>query len=105
MSYTKGNWIFRSDGYDNYYIELDDISNKNSYIGEIGGGMQHDYEVKANARLIASSPELLDACKKVLSLKHIWMPPDTKDKEFREESMALGSMMKKLEFAIKRAEL
>lgn len=36
------------------------ITAKDSFIGEVGGGLQSDDEIEANARLIAEAPTLKD---------------------------------------------
>lgn len=51
-----------------WYIETVDQSHDNSFIGEIGGGLQSPSEVKANAKLVAAAPELLEACQRALQV-------------------------------------
>jgi hypothetical protein len=60
---TKGKWEMShqpilSNG---LYIQTVDKSHKNTFIGEVGGGLQSPQEIEANAKLIASAPDLLEA--------------------------------------------
>ena len=61
MTYTKGEWkhISEQDG-DNINSNKDYIKSGNYYIAELFVVKE---TLKANARLIASAPELLAACK------------------------------------------
>jgi hypothetical protein len=63
----KENWKYRPAMSKNcWYIETVDQSHDNSFIGEIGGGLQSPTEIKANAKLVAAAPELLEACQRAL---------------------------------------
>lgn len=42
------------------------ITAKDSFIGEVGGGLQSDDEIEANARLIAEAPTMYEALKMVV---------------------------------------
>lgn len=66
--FTKGDWKYRpaAAGTNCWYIETVDQSHSNTFIGEIGGGLQSSLEIKANAKLIAAAPELLEACQRAL---------------------------------------
>jgi len=64
MTHTLGPWKFdeqpiKSHG---FYISTVDEGHVNTFIGEVGGGMQPIEEIKSNAQLVATSPELLEAC-------------------------------------------
>lgn len=61
---TPGPWvesIASSAGYLTLHIQTVDTSHRNTFIGEIGGGLQSEEQIHANARLIATAPELLEA--------------------------------------------
>lgn len=45
-----------------FYIETVDQSHERSFIGEVGGGLQSEQEILANAKLIAAAPDLLKSC-------------------------------------------
>lgn len=67
MSNTKGPWVYRPAIFAGcFYIETEDKSHSNTFIGEVGGGLQHKVEVESNARLIAAAPRLLNACVEAL---------------------------------------
>ena len=75
-NHTKGNWKYKIDVSGNsFYIESADQSHKNTFIGEIGGGVQSKNEMEANAKLIASAPELLEALNHCLELLLECEPP------------------------------
>lgn len=79
---TKGKWKYRpavSKGC--YYIETIDQSHNETFIGEVGGGLQSQEATKANARLIASSPELLEFARKVSELGYTFGDLPTKESE------------------------
>ena len=65
---TKGNWEYRSQSVESngYYIETVNKSHTNTFIGEVGGGLQCSDEIFSNAKLIAAAPDLLNACLKVI---------------------------------------
>jgi hypothetical protein len=65
--FTPGPWEYRP-GVSNtsYYIETVDQSHRNTFIGDIGGGLQDMVEQRANAQLIAAAPELLEALEELL---------------------------------------
>lgn len=50
-----------------FNIEREDRSNTNSYIGEIGGGLQKRAEIEANACLISAAPEAIEFISDLLS--------------------------------------
>lgn len=57
--FTPGPWKYRPDVVDKgFYIETVDMSHQNTFIGDVGGGLQRKPEIKANATLIAYAPEL-----------------------------------------------
>lgn len=59
--HTPGPWRFSKVGYGEglcYHIQTVDMSHRNTFIGEAGGGLQSDDEITANAALIASAPSL-----------------------------------------------
>ncbi len=59
QKFTKGEWSYRPTvTKDGYYIETVDQSHQNTFIGEIGGGLQSKTEIKANAKLVAAAPEM-----------------------------------------------
>ena len=60
--FTQGAWEYRPAISTNcFYIETADKTHKNSFIGEVGGGLQTKHEIEANAKLIAAAPDLLEA--------------------------------------------
>lgn len=66
--YTNGPWRYRSAARSGakglyYYIETVDKSHSNTFIGDVGGGLQSKEEIKANAALISAAPDLLEALK------------------------------------------
>lgn len=75
--HTKGPWVFTEQPVKSYgyYIHRVDQSDKNSFIGDVGGGLQAPETIKANARLIAASPEMYDILQEILSNEG--MMPDT----------------------------
>jgi hypothetical protein len=69
--HTPGPWEFheRNISYFHYIIETVEKYHHNTFIGEIGGGLQDKSEVRANALLATAAPELLEAlqfCKSVI---------------------------------------
>jgi hypothetical protein len=65
---TEGKWIARPQVISShgFYIEKVDKSFNNSFIGEVGGGLQSINEIKANAILISKAPEMLEMLKNIL---------------------------------------
>jgi len=90
MSYTKGKWYFK----DGYVRE----SNMCAVICHVHGTEKGNsavvYESRANARLIAAAPDLLEACKIAFNLLDS-EPMPTPETE---------SVIEKLSFAIGNAE-
>lgn len=67
--FTQGEWSYRLTATNNgYYIETVDQSHQNTFIGEVGGGLQSKSEIEANAKLVAAAPELLEACERALQV-------------------------------------
>jgi hypothetical protein len=67
--HTEGNWKYRPDIVGNsFYIETVDQSHDRTFIGEIGGGLQSKIEIEANAKLVSTAPELLEACQRALEV-------------------------------------
>lgn len=67
--FTQGEWSYRPTATNNgYYIETVDQSHQNTFIGEVGGGLQSKSEIEANAKLVAAAPELLEACERALQV-------------------------------------
>ena len=68
LPYTPGPWILESDGWNGQWVYGNDADwrgGKHRYIAEVS----LDYEgAEANARLIASAPELLEAVEDLLEL-------------------------------------
>lgn len=59
---TKGPWNYSDDVIgESFYIQTENLDRFDSFIGEIGGGQQLKHEIEANAKLVAASPELLEA--------------------------------------------
>jgi len=57
---TKGPWSYRPDASgDTFYIETEDKDRFDSFVGDVGGGLQLKHEIEANAQLVSTSPELL----------------------------------------------
>jgi len=68
-AHTQGNWKYRPDVVGNsFYIETVDQSHDRTFIGEIGGGLQSKSEIEANAKLVSTAPELLEACQRALEV-------------------------------------
>jgi len=60
--YTTGPWTYRLDVINkSFYIETEYMSHQNTFIGDIGGGLQTQEEIEANAQLVANAPDLLKA--------------------------------------------
>ena len=61
MNHTKGEWKVGLDSWDTY------IGTGNQYLAKmINSGSLTDAEVKANANLIASAPDMYEALKEIL---------------------------------------
>jgi len=61
-NYTPGPWKFKKwQSSNGFYIETVDMSHQNTFIGDVGGGLQGENEIQANAHLISAAPELLEA--------------------------------------------
>jgi len=59
--FTKGEWEYTPDCISNvtgFYIQTVDKSHRNSFIGNVGGGLQLKQEIEANAKLIVAAPEM-----------------------------------------------
>jgi len=65
---TQGKWIAKTQVIirHGFYIETVDKSFNNSFIGEVGGGLQSITEIQANALLISKAPEMLKMLEAVL---------------------------------------
>ena len=63
MKHTPGPWKLRRQavGGFGFYIETVDQSHDNTYIGDVGGGLQTQPEIEANAKIIAAAPDMLKA--------------------------------------------
>lgn len=61
--HTPGPWTYTPQPVESngFYIQTFDMSHRNTFIGEAGGGLQTPQEIKANAKLIAAAPDLLEA--------------------------------------------
>lgn len=84
MNHTKGPWSYRPDVVEKgFYIETVDMSHKNTFIGDVGGGLQSKKEIEGNAKLIATAPELLasaaENCKAFNKIIEILPDPDCTD--------------------------
>lgn len=69
MNHTKGPWKFDKIAYSrdlNFHIQTVDMKHKNTFIGEVGGGLQSNHEIEANARLISAAPELLEVVENIV---------------------------------------
>lgn len=94
--YTKGPWIIKEQPVKHlgFYIQQDGFKeSQRAFIGEVGGGTQPFNEIEANAKLIASAPDLLQALQKIAS----WDMPitgqfwDDEKKEPMSYAAAYGS--------------
>ncbi len=67
--HTKGPWEMEYDNYGNdSYSEWIDIFTSHNTIAQVGRSRKMTEENKANARLIAAAPELLEALKKLVPI-------------------------------------
>ncbi len=67
MKHTQGKWEIEYDNTGNgYYSEWYSIFTNEKHIARVGDCKKMIDEDKANAHLIASAPELLEACKHLL---------------------------------------
>lgn len=59
-NHTPGPWEIREQPVkkNGFYIQTKNYTRRDSFIGEVGGGLQDLKTVKANAELIASAPDL-----------------------------------------------
>ena len=65
--YTPGPWNYRiTPTEDGFYIE----SERDDFIGDVGGGQQTFGEIKDNAKLMAVAPELLEALMDIVDAQH-----------------------------------
>lgn len=70
MNHTKGPWKFDKIAYSrdlNFHIQTVDMKHKNTFIGEVGGGLQSNHEIEANARLISAAPTMYEFIFKLAS--------------------------------------
>ncbi len=76
MKHTEGEWVWKQNrGKDDYKHSIFVFGSK--FIAELSGKNCTKSEVKANARLIAAAPVLLEACQiAVLALTHEPINPD-----------------------------
>ncbi len=66
---TKGPWKYTPDVVGNsFYIQTECEERFDSFVGDVGGGLQLKNEIEANAKLIAAAPELLEALVELHSL-------------------------------------
>ena len=65
MTHTKGEWKIEIP-FQEWATQIDIFGPKREHIGSVGLFSDKE-EQKANAQLIASAPDLLEACKSVLS--------------------------------------
>lgn len=83
MQHTKGPWRYNKTPYGDYTefkIQTVDMSHSHTFIGEVGGGLQSDAEIEANAKLISAAPELLEALQGLVELgKRPASQTDSKD--------------------------
>jgi len=98
---TKGDWEYRNDVVDRgFYIETVDKSHQNTFIGDVGGGLQSKQEIEANAKLIASSPALLEALRELVQLKE-WKDKYGKEHHYlKSKPIAWGNAKKAIEKAL-----
>lgn len=67
--FTDEDWKYRpAIGENCYYIETVDQKHQNTFIGEVGGGLQSSIEIEANAKLVAAAPQLFEACERALEI-------------------------------------
>ncbi len=74
--HTPGPWLLRAQAVarHGFYIETSNRSEKDSFIAEVGGGLQSAEEIKANAKLIAEAPEMYEFIKRWISMQTIAGP-------------------------------
>ena len=95
--HTQGEWSY-SNAISNecYYIQTTDKTHRNSFIGEIGGGLQLSSEIKANAKLIANAPNMLNTLQYIVDYYE-------NPQESRSMIQHLETMVEKAKEAIKKA--
>ena len=91
MSYTKGEWEVSSNGKDF------DICQENA--GDMIADLKDCDNAQANAQLISASPDLLEACKDIITA---WNTPTYGDDEAKLD--ILFDKINRIEQAIQKAE-
>lgn len=84
---TPGPWKFRVNATaDGFYIQSEDEDRFDSFIGDVGGGLQLKKEIETNAKLIAAAPELLEALNAITDNIETWLNTGVAaDKNISEE--------------------
>lgn len=72
------------------------ITAKDAFIGEVGGGLQSDDEIEANARIIAASPEMYEVLKFIYSSVD-WSSEAWNNDDGQKHKNELESLIKKIE--------
>jgi hypothetical protein len=81
VKHTPGPWKFDKVAYGQdltYHIQTVDQSHRNTYIGDVGGGLQFNAEITANAKLIAAAPDLLEVVRMLSSHSALENEPSLK---------------------------
>ncbi len=107
MKHTQGKWEVDPESDGQLWISVEDSTTpicKINQAEEEDGNIVTTEEDKANANLIASAPELLEAIKSAMRIKDLWVPPeDHHSDENAHEIKALRLMELAFEEVIKKA--
>ncbi len=102
--FTEEEWIARDNG--SYW----EVKRKGEIVGDICAVfecVQKPYiteeNQKANAKLIAAAPQMYRIIERALSISDLWTYLDDVAGEFEGEAIALQSMKREFESAIKKA--
>jgi len=69
---TEGKWNYYEQPITGFYIQTIGKHPNDSFIADIGGGVQSKKEIEANALLISKAPEMLEMLKELIiaNLRH-----------------------------------
>lgn len=104
--FTRGEWFVDENSDFVNWKAKEGVSYPGNICQFFNKNEDHYHNHEANAKLIAAAPDLLEACEKIISLKEIILPPEPVEgvsEEFRDEYVALNSLVTMAENAIKKA--